>query len=50
MKNINKNIRINTYKKFKKYYFKHIKNKSIFKNYCMNSYDTSYRIFNYLVK
>ena len=50
MKNINKNIRINTYKKFKNFYFNSNKNKIIFNDYCLNSYYTSYKIFNYLVK
>ena len=51
MKNINKNIRINTYKKLKDFYFNYNnKNKINLKNYCMNSKDTSYKIFNHLVK
>ena len=50
MKNINKNIRINTYRKFKNFYFNPNKNKITFKDYCLNSCYTSYRIFNYLIK
>lgn len=49
MKNIHKNIRINSYSKFKKNFFinKNKDNKN-FKNYCLNSKSTSQRIFNYL--
>ena len=50
MKNINKNIRINTYSKFKKIFF-NISNKEKInlKNYCANSKNTSQKIFNYLI-
>ncbi len=50
MKNINKNIRINTYNKFKKIFFNNSNKKKInLKNYCVNSKNTSHRIFNYLI-
>ena len=50
MKNINKNIRINTYHKFKKFYFEKMNKKTNISNYCINSKNTSYRIFKYLKK
>ncbi len=50
MTNINRNIRINTYHKFKKFYFEKLNKKTNLTNYCINSKNTSYRIFRYLKK